>query len=175
MALLTTLDAPSLDQGGYLMRASIYLDGQSAVENRSWGHTDILAIAGGGLYDSTASGWGFSLSNAQSGGTSGTRAPDFSGGSFWLATSVSWSSTHLPDGTRSMYAELSWDGTYPGGWFANGFSGSKTVVLPQITRGGGERWSGTAWLKQIAERWDGAAWKRQIVERWTGTTWTRQQ
>lgn len=173
MALFTTLVAPCPARPAYYMEALFYLDGQSVAENRSWGYTDIRAVAGGALYDTVAAGWGFDLTNRQYGDVSGVRQPDFSGGTFWLATGVAWSSLHDVNGDRSMYAQLSWDGTYPGGWFQSGFSGSKTITLPKITRGALDRRDASTWKMNGLDRAD-PAWKQQVLERYTGSDWARQ-
>lgn len=116
---------------GYYLRVDIYLDSQSIVANTSYGHTDVLAVAGGGKYDSDGTSWAVQTDGE---GTSGVRAADFSGGSFWLALGAAWNAVHNPDGSKAISSSVVWNGA-SGGWF--GFSGASGAIglttIPRAT------------------------------------------
>lgn len=132
--LIAAFNAPSADRGGYYVRCEMWLTSQSIDTNTSYGYTIVTAVAGGGLFDLTATSWSFGISGATSGGLAGSRAADFSGGSFSMSSGEAWTAVHASDGTRSLNASFSWAGA-PGGNFANGFAASTGwFALPIISR-----------------------------------------
>lgn len=131
MATLIAQYNSSQPYAGYYLRTDVYLDSQDIATNKSYGHTDVLAVAGGGKFDSDSTSWAVQTDGE---GASGSRSANFSGGSFWLVTGAGWNADHNPDGTKQISSSVQWNGA-PGGWFASGFSGSSgTITLPTIPR-----------------------------------------
>ena len=177
---LGTLRIDSVNQGsGYQFGVEcFYDDAQDIANNKTSGVIKVAAsTSGGGLFDLTSTAWGASLFKVASPDAvvvseSGSAAPNFSGGTFWLKETTAWEVTHNDDGTASLYMQDEWLGTGGGGNFAGGFpfAQSSTFALPTIPRGG-KRWNGSAWAPFVVKRWSGSAWVTTVPKRWSGSAW----
>lgn len=148
--------------GGYYVRQDIWLDSHSIPLNQSYLHVEASAIAVGGRWDSNvrygqagitgvagASGSGIAAWNA---------APDFSGGSFGLASSGTIVITHKNDGTAQITGSAYWTASGGDGWFNSGFSGSGGPwSLPRLPRGPRVKvagvWKNTILYVKVAGVW----------------------